>query len=126
MNAPKKVYVVTSGEYSSFCIVAIFDDRGLAELCAARGDDADIKEYLLNPGADGLRAGLNAYLVHVDLDGTMRYDPFSCDVVDEREGWTFSDGGAAVCFRLWARDEEHARKIAGERWARLKHDGALG
>jgi len=43
----KRVFVVTSGDYSSYSIEAVFDNRELAESFVGKSD-ADIEEYVLN------------------------------------------------------------------------------
>lgn len=42
------VYVVTAGEYSDYCICAVFDNRQAAEAYCALGHGDYVEEYALN------------------------------------------------------------------------------
>jgi len=45
-----KVYVVTSGEYSDYHIVAVYQSRKLAEQCAKLGREAEVEEWPIRTG----------------------------------------------------------------------------
>lgn len=69
----EKAWLVSQGEYSSYCIIAVFTDRSLVdayiELQRAAGRDPEIEEYDLNPGADVLRARHLTWGVSMDWNG---------------------------------------------------------
>lgn len=63
----KTLYVVTAGEYSDYHIVAIYDDRKLAEAVGGRC----IEEFPLNPGRNQLCAGLRPHEIEMARDGVV-------------------------------------------------------
>ena len=129
MAEERQVWIVTAGEYSGYQILAVFDDRALADAyagIAGQGDawwarSVDIEAWPLNPGAAGLRAGRPTWDVRVDAAGNVywvEHDPTAADEV------IADHGNVLVRMRVEAPDADHARKIAGERVARLKAEGA--
>ena len=110
-----EVYVVSSGTYSDYGIVGIFDDFELAQKANASTCEAnEIETYPINPDADKYRQGLWPFFVEMKKNG---------DVVDvgkeKRDSNYIADWGSPGehIFRaaIWARDEKHAIKIANER-----------
>lgn len=69
----RKIYVVTSGEYSSYGISAVFDNREQAEKLAGRGGhNTEIEEYDLNPEYVDYKAqGYSQYYLLMLADGTI-------------------------------------------------------
>ena len=124
MSEPKDVYVVTDGEYSDYRILDVFDDRALAErYCDAHGIDAShhIDTYTLNAVPDEVRQGLSSLLVRWDGEKFLAEKTTLSASDDEpylpcqtRRDGVARDYGWTTC---WARDEEHAIKIATERRA---------
>ncbi len=118
----KKVYVVTSGEYSEYGIEAIFDDEDLAKKFMAmfekkEYDNMKIEEHILNPFKREIAAGFKAYEVIMKKSG---------DVVDIKlvsdlsETYTpFLDFHYNLCCTCFAKDEQHAIKIANEKCGQL-------
>jgi len=112
---PKQVYVVTSGSYSNYGIVGVFDDAELAKLAAkAVPDGNEVEIYDLNPDADKYRAGLTRFAVWIERNGTIkRASQAFCEtrfVIGTRQ-----DPEWSMYTSMWAKDEKHAIKIANER-----------
>lgn len=127
MNEQREIYVVTSGEYSDYGICGVFDDRTLAdafaEKCSGTYAEAGVEVWPLNPHADDLRAGHDPYFVRMKRTGdTMearRVDAGS-RAVGAVMALDVNGDGFTTCF---ARDEQHAVKIANERRAQLIASG---
>ena len=71
MDKRKLVYIVTAGEYSAYHILAVFDNKDMAERFNAECEDSDsgIEEWYLNPLAAELRRGYKPYYVAMDRKG---------------------------------------------------------
>lgn len=115
----KKIFIVTDGEYSDYRILAVYDDRTLAELFAARAN-AEVEEHDLNPIAEEVRS--HKPLFHVKIIG----DVFDIEQVDNSSfGYHFADTeirkrefwneGEGFDLYVYADDSIHARKIAADK-----------
>jgi hypothetical protein len=122
-----KVYVLTTGSYSDYHIVATFSTRELAEeakkLCG--NDDPEIQEYEL----DSLQIpdhppGQTAWHVNIDTKGARQ--PWICqDNIFERNftpSSEFQPRSGYYVVECWARDEEHAKKIALDKYYQWKYE----
>jgi hypothetical protein len=112
-------YVVTTGEYSDYRVVAVFTTRESAEKYVglwpdryADCNDPRIEEYLLDE-VPGLPPGKVLYRVLFDRDGNSvaKHEPPTEYMSGVRP---YGDGKTMVTY-CWARDSEHAVKIANER-----------
>lgn len=118
-----KVYVVTRGSYSDYRIVGVFSSRKAAKDYANARDDHGWDEYEVN-ALEMPPKGMKSYRVVMDRHGNVPTNPSrypdqpyievqanepedAWDVWDEKRGLFFAD--------MWARDKEHAVKIANER-----------
>ena len=124
---PTTIYVVTTGCYSGYAIVGVFDDAVLAET-AAVGVNGRVEEFPLNPLADRLRNGLLPWVVSLARDGTALriYQPDH--LVEERPPFLYDVFHAdpptkAMQSTVWARDEAHAIKIVNEQRAQMIAEG---
>lgn len=143
-----KVFLVSSGDYSDYKVVAVFSERGLAEdFCGRFG--GFVEERLLNPEVLPRPEGTGCF--HLTIFGDHR-KPFKTYCMTKRE-WIWiteppmieareiggeclvSDEDMQSCPALglgairpiydhwethvWARDEQHALKIGSEYRARL-------
>lgn len=78
----EEIFVVTSGEYSDYCIEAVFSTREKAELYIENyGDNSpwvcmEIKVYNLDEGVSHISKGKLAYKVWMELNGDL-YDDLS-------------------------------------------------
>ncbi len=120
----RRIYVVMQGEYSDRHIVGIYDNREMAEEYVRLNSDSEadyytpyVKEYPLNPYGAQLRDGLATFAVEMEADGTV------LEVVEHRVrddsqsrpsiyAWPAHPGTLSI--KVWARDVEHAIKIANE------------
>ena len=115
-----KVYVVTEGEYSDYCIDAIFSDYKQAELYQMTHEETNtqIEEYELDLWKlEGeVKYGVRG---HVTTQGYV----FGCPVREDRESqeWQYDDGwfDAFIPTKKFV-SEEQANKIARDDWARFK------
>ncbi len=135
MDEPKTVYLVTTGSYSDYDVVAVFDDKELADEFRQRFNylGNDLEEYALNPAVQELRAGKVVWEVDIAHDGTVaRVARSSSRWIGSMEAhilgydhdanewaWWWKDTKSYGCLNVqcWARDEEHAIKIANEQRA---------
>ena len=113
-----KVYVVTEGCYSDYCIRGVFDDKELAlHFIAAFGNHADIEEWELNPHKKQLKKGYSPWFVRMAKDGTV----IETHIEDSPYGFgedpddPFFDVNQNLFVHVFARDREHAIKITNER-----------
>jgi len=140
-----KVWIVEEGDYSDRHVVGVFTEETLAKACAL-GCDGDAEGWTLNPHAEQYRQGLFPWDVQMLVDGTAVYvdrtAPPPIDgqrleyfgerpirlqdgkvLVHVKDGrvycdWATSGEKAMVLYTfVWARDMEHAIKIANERRA---------
>lgn len=119
-----KVYLVTDGDYSDYHVLGVYATTEKAEeaklLYAA---DNDIEEYELDAVPDS-PPGLVPFVVTITFSGDVR-DAYreSADQFSPR--WHVANWDRNPCgrFYMWARDEQHAVKIANEWRAQI---AALG
>lgn len=119
-----KVYLVTDGYYSDYRVLGVYATMEKAEqaklLYAA---DNDIEEYELDVVPDS-PPGLVPFVVTITVSGDVRtiYRE-SADQFSPRWHVANWDGNLNGLFYMWARDEQHAVKIANEWRAQI---AALG
>jgi hypothetical protein len=133
MDDEREVYVVTDGDYSEYHIVAVFDDRDLADKwvslrkMATEYFDGRIETFALNPilaQTELVRGPVWECAVTSRNDG-MRCSPqslidapgeFAPKFIDDRRspGWWMWKVG------VFAMDQETAIKIAAEKIAQAK------
>jgi hypothetical protein len=114
-----KLFVVTSGCYSDYHIVAIFSSREKAEefapAASVRGSDAAIEEFILDEtGGVSLQM---IYETHVDIDTGESY--VGSPGPEERPvGWSgstvFDNQFQRIARGSSAISQEHANKVAVE------------
>lgn len=132
MSKEQKIYVITAGEYSDYHVCAVTTDRERAEQLRKRYfresyDGAEIEEFIDGDPEAGeckdLRPIWNAYLnakkewtiyteKYINGDFTNRFE-----LVDPK----YITGLSSTIFRadVDAPDEEHALKIAQDKYAKL-------
>lgn len=127
---PKKAYVIVSGEYSDFTVNAVFLDKKeaerTAEIANRKGgcwnDDHRVLEFDIGVPCDLEKFDL--YSAYLDKDGHVTHT--------SKHSWLFSDELNQVhaltgpyrnhdyCIDVYATDEEHAKKIAADIFAKWK------
>lgn len=116
----REVFVVVSGIYSDFGINAIFSTREKAQAYIDNRADVNqfndyrIEVYGLDEYGD-INSRLIAYWVKIDKDDNASIERIGPNH-SRSEAIDFRVGDATV----WARDEQHAAKIAMERYMRWK------
>lgn len=121
----KKVYVVTSGEYSDYGISAIFDDKLLAQKYieiynqfSDYNDYNNIEEYEINPIEQQLKQGRFLYEIEMYANGEVRGKDLSKNV-DEKISFVVlrlnSETESWMTIHCYATDLTHAIKIANEK-----------
>ncbi len=120
-----KVYIVTSGTYSDYHICAASLDKEHAELLAEKYtdsyDEAVIEEYELDEFFEEAKRGYFWYWCKCTLENGM----FGQVEVRQLDGYgAGADGKVVKAFHrkqlfvdVLAEDDEHARKIAAEKFA---------
>ena len=117
MTEQKIIYVVTDGYYSDYQIKGVFDDETLAEQFRLHFGYHSVEEYVLNLSAPQLRAGLQVYEVRMAHDGTVQYVKRCSDPPNNTVEFWGDD--SCMHTEMWAKDEQHAVKIANERRAQV-------
>lgn len=116
----KDIYVVTSGEYSDYRIHAVFDTKVAAEEYA--GTWADVEVHALNY-VPKQPLGRKQYTVYVHANGEVSHVRDYGVYGHQWHITQLTDGRPYFHIECWARDEQHAVKIAKDRWRRI---AALG
>jgi hypothetical protein len=121
----KTIYILTQGDYSDYHIIATYSTRELAEEAQKHSPDSDIEEYEL----DALEIpehppGHFAWLVRIDAKTnaiSWTTQLISLGVYFEPNE-KYYDNGVYSCFvvNCWARDKEHAEKIALNKYHQWK------
>jgi hypothetical protein len=113
------VWVVGFGSYSDYHVVGVYSSEELADKAAECDPDHLIEEIELDAPSDHEHpAGMKRFAVHMTRDGGI--DLLQVNIAHD----IFGEGPSAPgtprevwVFYMWARDEEHAIKIANERRA---------
>lgn len=127
------VYIVTEGTYSDYTILAAFSSSKAAERYRDRfsyRSDVYVEKYLLDDPANEYPPGKSLWNVTLwvntgDVKGAGQADPTSAHRVGSHQilrpshPYELSKGPKFIVY-CFARDREHAIKIAGERLARWK------
>jgi hypothetical protein len=118
----KTCYAISSGSYSDYSVIAIFTTRELAEAELPRYEDADIEEFPLDPTTPVGNEGLTGYYCRERSAKDQSVYGYSESPVTmlrrDDVGLVRRIGlDGPHCIHLWARDEEHAIKVAAEKFA---------
>ena len=115
----KKIYVVTSGEYSDYSIQRVYSTKQMAEeFCDRYDDDFRIEEYNLDedlPPREEI-----VFKIAMDLETKEVYAPSTLS--DEWNNLFRIDGDnqkGRICFAVKTDSKAKAIKIASERYAEV-------
>ena len=116
----EKVYIVTAGSYSDYHIAGVFTDKALADRFASkhRWGDAEVGTWQVNPVEEQLHSGREPYVVYIDKEGKVSCEMDWNAISDVQEYGVRSDGYdgyGRLRLVVFAKDEQHAAKIANER-----------
>ncbi len=144
----RKVWVVTTGEYSNYSVHSVWSTSEEAEAYADRLEDANVVEDY------PLRSGLPNPAVYYEMYGRWPEEPFYASIREKgavpHEGWDEDpyvmqkvvpiastthvfpgdDGpkrspyqrGSTIDLRVWGTSQERVAKVFSEKWAQIKAD----
>ncbi len=128
-----KIYVVTTGSYSDYHIVALYSTEEQAQKALELGDEeARIEEYELDSfKIPEYPPGHKPWLIRIEYNTSKIVLAFQ-EYFWERSEWSpmekFYDIEGFVpefWVQCWARDQEHAEKIALEKYYQYKAEQLL-
>lgn len=121
------IYVLTTGEYSDYCIKGVFTDGALAKEAQNLVPDSSIEEYKPDviPDHPPGRTAWQVYILDGTLEHCMKLDIWKYPFVPSEIPSEFY-GKKAYNVRCWARDEEHAKKIALDKYYQWKYEREFG
>ena len=118
----KKVYLVSQGDYSDYCIIGVFDTKQKAKkfidsFALSEWSEKRIETFTLNPFEEEIKNKLKPYFLRMDKEGKIidlalsefHYGYFASS---KKTSWTH-DKHWMNC-NCFAKDEKHAIKIANE------------
>lgn len=127
-----KVYIITKGAYSDYHICAVATDKKKAEILKKAFDDKDgwreacIETYETDQFITEIENGFKLYDCVAQDEGDLlvsRYE-FDLDCMTDSDFRVkrFSKGWCAPGYgiKVWAKDKDHARKIAADKIAEYK------
>lgn len=138
------VWVIEDGEYSDYRVVGVFSSQENAQIVAdaikaeseSSYSEATIAVWPLDPAVDELRQGLKCYHIWMQRDGTVERCHLAQLAGDHIGGevgmWRRSVAAAlfkmldkpdVLDAKVWAKDDQHAVKIANEHRTRLIASG---
>jgi hypothetical protein len=113
------IYILTEGSYSDYHVVGVYSTKELAKEAQFLFKDSQIEEYDLDNIPEH-PPGMSAWYVSISdgkLDDiyTSQVSPFDETVPCEDE-YEWSDGETGYFVYCWAVDEDHAEKIALDKY----------
>lgn len=130
----KKVYVITSGDYSDYGIDGIFDSEESAKKFISAFNqksafyEMKIEEWELNPMEKYIRKGQKAFSVRMNKNGgvtDVEWEDSSFGF-KRNKGIIFSFDKKIMNCYCFANDEKHAVKIANEKRAQIIANNTWG
>jgi hypothetical protein len=116
----KKVYVVTTGEYSDYSIRAIFSKRELAQEYIDTKKDGSIGEYTLDPIKN------TAPIIYIRMTKEGNVEDFWKDdesYTEHKYGFRCFDVSKNLVWSVRTKNEQHATKVVNEKRIQiLAHD----
>jgi hypothetical protein len=125
-----KIYIITAGDYSDYHIVTVFSTKELAEAYIERwgkGYDARIEEWNVDGVNPYQHPHLDFFRVGMWSNGDLMWShPLSPPAEPlEDQIYPTANGRKYIYVYCWARDEQHAIKIANERRTRAIAEGRM-
>ena len=125
----KTIYVLTEGDYSDYHIVALYSTLELAEEAQKLCPYSNIEKYEL----DSVKipdhpAGYTGWSVSINVDTNTIHHSYKQDALGGhfKPEENYSDNGkflnlpSLFVVNCWARDKEHAEKIALDKYYQFK------
>lgn len=120
-----KVYIITKGDYSGYHICAVTTDKKKAEILRKAHNDLDgwhkarIETYDTDEFLTEIENGLNLYDCTMERDKPMFIFEVDLDYMISSD-FKVRYNRSTYCVYVWAKDEEHALKIASDKIAEYK------
>ena len=127
MTTTKKAcYAISSGEYSDYHVVAVFSSKEKAEANLYLFPEGEIEEFPLDPEMPEASAGMLPFLCcshYWDRKARQVVPGIHAHMSDHEEvvrngQQVYTLNSTELSTYTWANEEEHAIKIAAERFAR--------
>lgn len=122
----KKIYIVTSGEYSDYGINGVFETKELAQayiemLGNPKGwsSEMQVEEHDLNPYKNYIKEGLKPFLIFIHKNGNVTKAEIAQYGLKPSTTISFSYNKSQMIVFCWAKDKQHAIKIANEKRAKI-------
>lgn len=136
----KSVWVIERGEYSDYCVVGVFSTKENAQkvldtLPQGEYDHVGMAEWPLDPFIDNLRAGLKPFTIWMLQNGDVeKVEEYATDEEENplqahpfRQYLNCYDKivtcKASIYGTIFAKDSQHAIKIANEFRTRILAEG---
>lgn len=120
-----KVYIITKGDYSDYHICAVTTDKKKAEMLRKAYNDLDgwrnarIETYDTDEFLTEIESGLKLYDCTMERDKPMFIFEVDLDYMNSSD-FKVRYNRSTYCVYVWAKDEEHALKIASDKIAEYK------
>lgn len=120
-----KIYVITKGSYSDYHICTVSTNQKNAEklqkIFSDKWDQAMIEEYESDQYLTETESGMELYKCVMEKDGTILADMsiISLDCMDDYDFQVRYLANKYIVY-VWAKDSEHAKKIATDKIAEFK------
>ena len=121
----KTIFVVTSGCYSDYHVVGVFSTEDAAKACAAHmGEDGSVLEMALDSGSQEFLVGLSVWSCSWASGNNAEWRSYETAKVEPPADRASIDkqGNLFANIFCWARNQEHAEKIAAERLVQMIAD----
>lgn len=123
----KTIYVVTTGSYSDYQIKGMFSTKKKAQAfidAVVLSEANSIEQYTLDAYSDEVERGLSPWRVLMGKDGAVRRvssTEYDLDIGCELACYfpRTPDSVTELQCTCWAKDEQHAVKIANEKRAQI-------
>lgn len=123
------IYVLTEGDYSDYRIVALYSTLELAEEAQKLCPDSIIEEYKLDSEIPDHPQDLFGWSVTIDVEDNTIRSTYQEDVISRpfepqenyyENRYLSSNTPPLFVVKCWARDQEHAEKIALDKFYQFK------
>jgi len=123
----KTIWAIESGSYSNYHIVGVFSTREGAQLVLdfIKDSEAEIVEWELDPGVEGIRNGLQLFQVLMRRNGDVESIQLLSNRYIESGAFVYRRSQAPACkgmnledvmnAHIWGKDAEQAIKAANEK-----------
>lgn len=117
----KTLYLLTRGSYSDYAVVGIFstDEKRKEFMNLVPGSEYNEEEIVLDPVIPEFVKGRSFFTVTMSKTGHVICPPYSSESQYFQTQYWFLDRQDKITVEVWAKDSDHAVKIANEIRTRL-------